>query len=147
MGWLRTCPQILRPDWKGFPKTNTLAYWASSSVTKKKSFLTLTPGCRRCYKNLLFFVAEAPLNKLECLYLAITFQSSLPFAGSTRSLPKKEACERCSNYVCQRKNTLAYFDRAASRKKFFYGIVTCLASPITFLIAAYKKFLKKKIFF
>ncbi len=32
-------------------------------------------------------------NKLECLYLAITFQSSLTFAGSTRSLPKKEASE------------------------------------------------------
>ncbi len=29
-------------------------------------------------------------NKLECLYLAITFQSSLTF-GNTRSLPKKEA--------------------------------------------------------
>jgi hypothetical protein len=30
-------------------------------------------------------------NKLECLYLAITFQSSLAFAGSTRSLPMKDA--------------------------------------------------------
>jgi hypothetical protein len=38
-------------------------------------------------------------NKLECLYLAITFQSSLTFAGNTRSLPKKEASERCSNWV------------------------------------------------
>jgi hypothetical protein len=36
-------------------------------------------------------------NKLECLYLSITFQSSLKFAGNTRSLPKKEASERCSN--------------------------------------------------
>jgi hypothetical protein len=26
-------------------------------------------------------------NKLECLYLAVTFQSSLTFAGNTRSLP------------------------------------------------------------
>jgi hypothetical protein len=33
-------------------------------------------------------------NKLECLYLAITFQSSITFAGSPRSLPKKEASER-----------------------------------------------------
>ena len=32
-------------------------------------------------------------NKLECLYLAISFQSSLAFAGNTRSLPKKEASE------------------------------------------------------
>jgi hypothetical protein len=31
------------------------------------------------------------------LYLAITFQSSLTFAGNTRSLPKKEAPERHSN--------------------------------------------------
>jgi hypothetical protein len=38
-------------------------------------------------------------NKLECLYLAITFQSSLTFAGNTRSLPKKEASERSSNWV------------------------------------------------
>ncbi len=29
-------------------------------------------------------------NKLEYLYLAITFQSSLTFAGNTRSSPKKE---------------------------------------------------------
>ncbi len=39
-------------------------------------------------------------NKLECLYLAITSQSSLTFAGNTRSLPKKEASERSSNWVC-----------------------------------------------
>jgi hypothetical protein len=36
-------------------------------------------------------------NKLECLYLANTFQFSLTFAGNTRSLPKKEAFERSSN--------------------------------------------------
>ncbi len=29
-------------------------------------------------------------NKLECLHLAKTFQSSLTFAGSTRNLPKKQ---------------------------------------------------------
>jgi hypothetical protein len=38
-------------------------------------------------------------NKLECLYLAITFQSSLTFAGNTRSLAKKEASERSSDRV------------------------------------------------
>jgi hypothetical protein len=38
-------------------------------------------------------------NKLECLYLAITFQSSLTFAGNNRSYPKKEASERYSNLV------------------------------------------------
>jgi hypothetical protein len=40
------------------------------------------------------------LNKLECLYMAITFQFSLTFDGNTRSLPKKEASERSSNWVC-----------------------------------------------
>ncbi len=38
-------------------------------------------------------------NKLESLHLAITFQSSLTFAGNTRSLPKKEASEKHSNWV------------------------------------------------
>ncbi len=38
-------------------------------------------------------------NKLKCLYLAITFQSSLTFTGNTRSLPKKEASERQSYWV------------------------------------------------
>jgi hypothetical protein len=37
-------PQILRPDWKGFPRTNALTYSASLSATKEKSFITLTPG-------------------------------------------------------------------------------------------------------
>ncbi len=44
MGWLWPCPQILRPDWKGFQRANPLAYLASSSVMKEKSFITLTPG-------------------------------------------------------------------------------------------------------
>jgi hypothetical protein len=39
-------------------------------------------------------------NKLECLHLPKTFQSSLTFVGSTGSLPKKEASERSSNWVC-----------------------------------------------
>ncbi len=38
-------------------------------------------------------------DKLECLFLAITFQSSLSFVGNTRSLPKKEASERHSNWA------------------------------------------------
>ena len=49
--------------------------------------------------KLFSFVADGKAEKLECLYLAITFQSSLTFAGNTRSLPKKEASERCSNWV------------------------------------------------
>ncbi len=39
------------------------------------------------------------MNKLERLYVEITFQSSLTFAGNTGSLPKKEASERCSDWV------------------------------------------------
>jgi hypothetical protein len=38
-------------------------------------------------------------NKLEHFYLAITFQSSLTFAGNAKSLPKKEASGTCSNWV------------------------------------------------
>ncbi len=46
-----------------------------------------------------FLIVDDEANKLECLYLAIIFQSSLTFAGNTRSLPKKEAPDRCSNWV------------------------------------------------
>ncbi len=38
LGWLWPCPQILRPHWKGFPRANALAYQASSSATKEKTF-------------------------------------------------------------------------------------------------------------
>ncbi len=64
---------------------------------KKKGFLTLTPGVNviKLFPSLL---TMSP-NKLECLYLAITSQSSLTFAGNTRSLPKKDASEKCSNCV------------------------------------------------
>jgi hypothetical protein len=31
LGLFWPCPQILRPDWKGLPRTNPLAHWASSS--------------------------------------------------------------------------------------------------------------------
>ncbi len=45
LGWFWPCPQILRHDWKGFPRTYALAYnKASASVTKEKSFITVTPG-------------------------------------------------------------------------------------------------------
>ncbi len=43
LGLLQPCQLILRPDWKGLPRANPLAYWALSSVTKEKSFITLTP--------------------------------------------------------------------------------------------------------
>ncbi len=42
--WFCPCPRILRPDWKGFPMTSALAYDASLSATKEKSFITLAPA-------------------------------------------------------------------------------------------------------
>ena len=64
-------------------------------------------------------------------YLAIALQSSLTFAGNTRSLPKKEASERSSNWVCSglahklrpdqkgfpRTNALAYLASLSATKK------------------------------
>jgi hypothetical protein len=52
--------------------------------------------------NLINFLPSSLLmrpNKLECLYMAITFQSNLTFGGNTMSLPKKEASGRCSNWA------------------------------------------------
>ncbi len=51
----------------------------------------------QCYKTFFSSLQTMRPNKLECLYLVITFPSSLTFAGNTRSLPKKEASERSSN--------------------------------------------------
>ncbi len=48
-----------------------------------------------CLSSLLMLRA----NKLVRLYLAITCQSSLTFAGNTRSLPKKEASKMGSYWV------------------------------------------------
>jgi hypothetical protein len=64
---------------------------------EEKSGKTLTPGVNVI--NFFPLLLMMRPKKLECLYLAISFQSSLTFADSTRSLPKKEASERCSNWV------------------------------------------------
>ncbi len=71
-------------------------------------------------------------NKLECLCLANTFLSSQTFAGSTRSLPKKEAYEKSSNWVCSglsslrpdwkgfpMANALAYWASSVMKEKSF----------------------------
>ncbi len=57
----------------------------------------LSPGVKvlKLFSSLLMMRP----NKLDCLYLAITLQSSLTFAGNASSLPKKEASGRCSNGV------------------------------------------------
>jgi len=62
---------------------NTKAFLKSSS---SKSF----PFWCQCYKDFFASLLTKRPNKLECLYLAITFQSSLTFAGSTRSLPRRK---------------------------------------------------------
>ncbi len=72
--------------------------FAGVPLTKKKVFKHPTPGVNvvKLFSSLL---TMRP-NKLECLCMANTFQSSLTIAGSTRSLLKKEASERSSNWVC-----------------------------------------------
>ncbi len=47
LGKLLVLPANVRLDWKVFAGANTLAYLASSSATKKKSFMALTPVLRR----------------------------------------------------------------------------------------------------
>jgi hypothetical protein len=97
---------------KSLPYTG--APWRLEMLTKEKHsslFRTFKNcGCKkfyymgpcRCQCNKTFFPLLLMMrpNKLECLYLAITFQSILTFASNTRSLPKKEASERSSNWVC-----------------------------------------------
>jgi hypothetical protein len=61
-----------------------------------KMFMKLTSGVN-VIKNSLYLTLRP--NKPEHLYLAITFQASLTIAGNTRSLLKKEASERCYNWV------------------------------------------------
>jgi len=71
-----------------FPKLWALEIWSSARFCQGpmlENFFPLSQTTRP--------------NKLECLYLAITFQFSLTFAGSTRCLPKKEASERHCNWV------------------------------------------------
>ncbi len=53
----------------------------------------------QCYKTFFPSLLMSRANKLEHFHLVITFQSSLTFAGNTRGLQKKEASERCFNWV------------------------------------------------
>jgi hypothetical protein len=66
-------------------------------VTTKKVLITLTPGVNAIKKICPLLIMRP--NKLECLCLAISLQSSLTFAGNTRSLPKKGASEMCSGWL------------------------------------------------
>ncbi len=75
---------------KNLAWTNGVAYLVAKR-NRKKGFVTWTPGVNVIK---LFLLQMMRPNKLECLYLAIPFQSSLTFAGNTMSLPKKETSER-----------------------------------------------------
>jgi hypothetical protein len=68
-------------------------------IDGEKSFITSTPGVN-VIKTFFLHCRRQSQISLLCLYLAITFQSSLTFAGNTRSLAKKEAPERSSGWVC-----------------------------------------------
>ncbi len=56
LGKLLAFPANVRQDRKVIASTNTLAYLASSIVTKEKCFITLTPGVNVI--KLLLFVAD-----------------------------------------------------------------------------------------
>jgi hypothetical protein len=79
------CPQIIRPDWKGFTRANPLDYRASSSVMKEKSFITWTPGGNRI-KLFSPSLMKRP-NKPIALFHGKPFWPSQIFAGKARSLP------------------------------------------------------------
>ncbi len=53
----------------------------------------------QCHKTFFPLSLMSRASKLEHFHLVITFQSSLTFAGNTRGLQKKEASERCFNWV------------------------------------------------
>jgi hypothetical protein len=59
LGKLLVLPEKVRLDWKVFarlPGINTLAYLASLSATKEKSFITLSPGLN--VSKLFLFVTD-----------------------------------------------------------------------------------------
>ncbi len=43
-GRLLTLPMNIRLGWRGMSVTNILAYYESSKITDRKSFITLGPG-------------------------------------------------------------------------------------------------------
>ncbi len=58
LGKLLVFPANVRLDWKVIASTHTLTYLASSTVTKEKCFITLTPGLNLI--KLFFFVVDVP---------------------------------------------------------------------------------------
>ncbi len=64
--------------------------WISVLGSSSVSSAVETPGNNVI--KLFSLLQKTRPNKQECLYLAITFQSSLTFAGNIRSLPKNLKC-------------------------------------------------------
>ncbi len=64
--------------------TNTLAYFVSSSVMKKESFIKLAPGA--CNIKLIMAVIFQYLCKLEMFVFVGHFHPSLILADKARSL-------------------------------------------------------------
>ncbi len=73
MGLLWPCPQILRPNWEGFPRANPLAYWALLSVMTEKSLITLTPD-EIVIKDFFSFVTHALDMHLVELIAAVIYE-------------------------------------------------------------------------
>ncbi len=74
LGKLLVLPANVRLDWKVFarlPGINTLAYLASSSATKEKRFITLSPGLNVI--NSFSFLRTKIQNKLDRMSLASLF--------------------------------------------------------------------------
>ncbi len=61
LGELLVFPAIVRLDWKVIASSNTLTYLASSTVTKEKCFITLTPGAN-IIKTFFFVTKTAAIS-------------------------------------------------------------------------------------
>jgi hypothetical protein len=79
-GGLRYCSRISDQIEKAFPRTNALAYFASSSVKKNKSLLILTL-LSQCLQNIC--VGNAAENKLECLGFFLSLSVCIVFQEPT----------------------------------------------------------------
>ena len=94
-------------------------------------------------------------NKLECLYLAITFQPSLTIVGNTRSLPKKKALKdapigfalvlpsNSKTYLkgFPRANHLAYWALSSVKKEKSFITLTPGANVIKLFLSVIYEFL------
>ncbi len=114
--------KALIQGWKNLPRTNTLAYLAPPSVTKK-SFMNIAYRCV-CLIKLLSLSLEALQNNLECLSLKNVFEMMLYLLVKpkrawvkhlTASNSKKAHIPGWKNLP--RTNTLAYFAPPSVTKK------------------------------